>query len=175
MIVIVLGGSGSGKKNFKTLCGNYGLNVLQSVTTKPKFNAEEEKFYKFVSKDQFDKLIKNDELLEWTEAFNYQYGTLRRDFTKNCVTTVDPKSLYKLKNIYRDKVFAVYFDISKELRKEILLIRGFSSEDIDEIIIQDDKTLQNLNKSIVNLTITDKDINNFDQIINNHSKTWVVR
>lgn len=52
------------------------LSLSVSVTTRrPRPTERPEVDYAFVSDDEFDRMIRDDELLEWAEVFGSRYGT----------------------------------------------------------------------------------------------------
>lgn len=72
--------SGAGKTTLSRLLIERmpGLTMSVSATTRPMRPGEVEgRDYHFVSKDQFERMTKNDELLEWAVVFDNRYGTPR--------------------------------------------------------------------------------------------------
>jgi guanylate kinase len=77
--VVLAGPSGTGKTSIaRRLVGDATEYVFSvSATTRPRRNGEKEGVdYHFVSPDDFDRLIRNGELLEWAEVHGHRYGTL---------------------------------------------------------------------------------------------------
>ena len=175
MILLLLGPSGAGKKTFKVACKDHGIRIIKSYTTKPLKTPKDAEVYQQVTNDQFKKLIAEDAMLEWVEYAGHKYGTLRNDFTKNCVTIVDTTAYYKLKEYYKGKVFTIYFDMSDEARRKTCLDRGEDLDLVEKKIKADNEKLKHFNKSQVDLVLTDKDIGRFDEIIKENRSKWVVR
>ena len=80
ILVIVSGFSGAGKgtvmKRFLDKYKNYALSI--SVTTRaPRENEVDGRDYFFRSREEFEKLIEEDALLEYAEYSNNYYGTPR--------------------------------------------------------------------------------------------------
>ncbi len=80
-IVIISGPSGVGKS---TICREVvkrmkDVHLSVSLTTRPRSDGEVDgKDYRFVSREQFEQLIRKGEMLEYAEVFGKLYGT-RKD------------------------------------------------------------------------------------------------
>jgi guanylate kinase len=110
--------SGSGKTTLvKDLLHKADLNLSFSVsaTTRNKRNGEVDgKDYFFKSKKEFNKLIKNDLLLEYEEVYkDIFYGTLKEEVSKllkiqNVIFDIDVVGGIKLKNFFKDDALSVF-------------------------------------------------------------------
>lgn len=112
-IFIISAPSGSGKT---TLCKRLlrrvaGLTHSVSMTTRPPRAGEKNKRdYYFVSKDKFQKWIKEKKLLEWTRTYGWYYGTPRENVEnllkkgKDVLLSIDVKGAACVKRIYPDSV-----------------------------------------------------------------------
>ena len=110
--------SGSGKTTLvKNLLHKADLNLSFSVsaTTRNKRTAEVDgKDYFFKSKKEFNKLIKNDLLLEYEEVYkDIFYGTLKEQVSKllkiqNVIFDIDVVGGIKLKNFFKDDALSVF-------------------------------------------------------------------
>ena len=110
--------SGSGKTTLvKNLLHKADLNLSFSVsaTTRNKRTAEVDgKDYFFKSKKEFNKLIKNDLLLEYEEVYkDIFYGTLKEQVSKllkiqNVIFDIDVIGGIKLKNFFKDDALSVF-------------------------------------------------------------------
>lgn len=175
MILLLVGPSGSGKKSFKLACKDYGIRIIKSCTTKNKQSEKDEEVYKFLTDDQFNELIRNDELLEWVTYNGHKYGTLRNDFTKNCVTIVDKDAMHKVLRTYGEKVFVIYFEVSEDECRKRCLERGEDPEIVEQKIINDRNRLKNFDKRLANMIIRDENLGRFREILKENSSKWVVR
>jgi guanylate kinase len=80
-LIIVSGPSGSGKSaiSWAVLRSVAKLRFSISYTTRPPRGSERDGVeYRFLSRDAFEKLVSNHELLEWAEVYGNLYGTSRR-------------------------------------------------------------------------------------------------
>jgi guanylate kinase len=81
MLIVIAGPSGVGKGSVvKRLLARYpeGLALSVSATTRAARPAERDGIdYRFVSDDTFDRMIADDELLEWANVVGHRSGTPR--------------------------------------------------------------------------------------------------
>jgi len=79
-VIIISGPSGCGKTTLvrRLLERHPEYRRSVSVTTRPRRPGEvQDSDYRFVSPPEFDRLLENGELLEWSEHFGNRYGTPR--------------------------------------------------------------------------------------------------
>mgnify|MGYP001792403725 CR=1 FL=1 len=77
-LFVVSGPSGAGKSSLVREALAKCDNILKSVsaTTRPPRKGEiHGKNYYFVNKDEFERMVENNELLEWADYCGYYYGT----------------------------------------------------------------------------------------------------
>ncbi len=77
LLVIISGPSGVGKDALLSRMREQGCSYYFTITatTRPKRAGEQDgKDYFFLSKEEFLRLIKNDELLEWAQVYGNYYG-----------------------------------------------------------------------------------------------------
>ncbi len=80
VMFVVSSPSGAGKTTLtrRMLSEMAGVELSVSATTRKRRPDETEgKHYYFKTREEFEELIKNDELLEWAEVFGNYYGTPR--------------------------------------------------------------------------------------------------
>ena len=77
VIIVLSSPSGAGKTTIvKKLSLKENFKISISYTTRiPRINEINGKDYYFITKHDFDKLIENDELLEYAKVFNNFYGS----------------------------------------------------------------------------------------------------
>ena len=126
-LIIISAPSGSGKSTIIShLIGDESLKLEFSVsaTTRPPRGEEKNGVeYYFMSLEEFNKAIENDELVEYQEVYPGRfYGTLKSEVTrinkkgKNVVLDVDVLGAINVKKMYgRDKDFKDIYEIVKSL------------------------------------------------------------
>jgi guanylate kinase len=85
LLIVVSSPSGAGKTSVcrKLLENNDNIQISISATTrKPRKNEVDGIDYNFISRDDFQNKIKNNEFLEYAEVFDNFYGSLIKDVEK---------------------------------------------------------------------------------------------
>ena len=118
MLVIVSAPSGAGKTTIvkHLLMSGLNLGFSVSVTNRARRSNETEgRDYYFVNTDAFNQHISNNELLEWQEVYPGSfYGTLKNEvdrllaLKKNIIFDVDVVGGINIKNVYKDRVLAIF-------------------------------------------------------------------
>ena len=78
LLIVLSSPSGAGKSTISRLLLDADRDVTMSVsaTTRPKRPGEVDGVdYHFVSEDEFDRMIRANEFVEWAFVFGYRYGT----------------------------------------------------------------------------------------------------
>jgi len=130
-LFVISGPSGAGKSSLvREALAKVG-NLVKSVsaTTRPPRKGEVHgKNYYFVNKDEFEKMIEKDELLEWADYCGYYYGTplkyVNDNLKKgiNIILEIEVIGAMKVKKIIPEAylIFITVFNImqlEKRLRK----------------------------------------------------------
>ncbi len=109
--------SGAGKTTIvRHLLKQYDfLDFSVSATTREKRAHEVDgKDYYFLSKEEFDKRVKNDEFVEWEEVYEDRYGTLKSEvervwaLDKHIVFDIEVKGATNIKKLYGDRCKAIF-------------------------------------------------------------------
>ena len=143
-IMIVLSSpSGAGKTTLvKLLSKKKNFNISISHTTrKPRVNEIENQDYYFVNNEKFQKLVKNEEFLEYAKVFNHLYGTTRTPVIEklekgeNVVFDIDWQGADQIKNKKLNYKLITFFVLppSKQVLFERLLSRAMK----DKLIVEE--------------------------------------
>ena len=134
MLIVLSAPSGSGKTTIiKTACQqNPKLILSVSYTTRtPRVGEVHGKDYSFVSREQFQKMIQNDEFLEWAEVFENFYGTSKKfiqshiDLGETVILDIDVQGAMRLRELDNFKAFFLFIaPPSLEELKRRLINRG---------------------------------------------------
>jgi len=143
-IMIVLSSpSGAGKTTLvKLLSKKKNFNISISHTTrKPRVNEIENKDYYFVNDEKFQKLVKNEEFLEYAKVFNHLYGTTRTPVIEklekgeNVVFDIDWQGADQIKNKKLNYKLITFFVLPPS--KQVLFERLSSRDMKDKLIVEE--------------------------------------
>lgn len=146
-VIIFSAPSGSGKTTIvKRLLKRFpSLTFSISATTREKRPLESDGYdYHFYSPEDFEKMIRSGELIEWEEVYpGKYYGTLKSEIEqiwkngKHAVFDVDVKGGLNLKSYFGDQALAVFIRVnSREVLRKRLLARNSDSEESIKIRIE---------------------------------------
>lgn len=138
--VILSSPSGGGKTTIKkeiiSKSDLFGFSI--TCTTRPKRKEEiDGKDYYFVSDKDFERMIKNDELIEWAYVHNHRYGTPKSsvmkiiDSGKFPIMTIDVVGAMNVKKIMPNSVLIFIIPPDFDLLVKRLKNRGDSISDIN--------------------------------------------
>ena len=147
IMVILSSPSGAGKTTLVNLLSkNNNFEISISHTTrKPRPNERSGKDYYFVSDQEFKRLIKNEEFLEYAKVFNNYYGTSRTPVIdslnkgKNVLFDIDWQGADQIKNKNLDFKLITFFILPPS--KQILYER-LSNRDMRDKLIAEERMKQ---------------------------------
>ena len=147
VMIILSSPSGSGKTTLvKMLSDIDNFEVSISHTTRqPRLNETHNKDYFFVSEKEFERLIKNEEFLEYAKVFNNFYGTTRTPVIdklnkkKNVLFDIDWQGADQIKNKKLDYKLITFFILPPS--KEVLFER-LSNRDMKDKLIAEERMKQ---------------------------------
>jgi len=147
IMVILSSPSGAGKTTLVNLLSkNNNFEISISHTTrKPRPNETSGKDYYFVSDQEFKRLIKNQEFLEYAKVFNNYYGTTRTPVIdslnkgKNVLFDIDWQGADQIKNKNLDFKLITFFILPPS--KQILYER-LSNRDMKDKLIAEERMKQ---------------------------------
>ena len=147
VMVILSSPSGAGKTTLVNLLSkqdNYEISISHT-TRKPRPNEVQNKDYYFVNNDEFNRLIKNGEFLEYAKVFSNYYGTTRTPVInnlnngKNVLFDIDWQGADQIKNKKLDYKLITFFILPPS--KEILYER-LTNRDMKDKLIVDERMKQ---------------------------------
>jgi guanylate kinase len=142
LLIVISGPSGVGKGTVRKALfelDSHDLVYSVSMTSREKREGEIEGVdYYFVSKDQFEQHIQQNDLLEYANFVGNYYGTPKDkvdeqlDLGKEVVLEIEVQGALKVREQVKDAVFIFLVPPSKEALYNRLRKRGTESEDIIE-------------------------------------------
>ena len=189
IMVILSSPSGAGKTTLvKLLSKKNNFHISVSHTTRePRSSEIQNKDYYFVNQEKFQKLIKNEEFLEYAKVFNHYYGTTRTPVIEklekgeNVVFDIDWQGADQIKNKKLNYKLITFFILPPS--KEVLFER-LSNRDMKDKLIAEERMKEfgrdvlhwiNYNYVIVNDNLNDcysKITNLINAEISNGSKDY---
>ena len=140
IMIILSSPSGAGKTTLVKLLSKekkYFVSISHT-TRKPRSNEKNGKDYFFVSDEEFKRLIKNDEFLEYAKVFDNFYGSTRTpviqnlEKSKNVIFDIDWQGADQIKNKNLDYKLITFFLLPPS--KKILFER-LSNRDMKDKLI----------------------------------------
>ena len=147
VMIILSSPSGAGKTTLaKLLSQKKNFEISISHTTRsPRPNEKHNDDYFFVDEQEFKRLIKNEEFLEYAKVFNNLYGTTRTPVIdklskgKNVLFDIDWQGADQIKNKKLDYKLITFFILPPS--KEVLLQR-LSNRDMKDKLIAEERMKQ---------------------------------
>ena len=147
IMVILSSPSGAGKTTLVNLLSkedDFKISISHT-TRQPRPREVPDKDYYFVNNDEFKRLIKNQEFLEYAKVFNNYYGTTRTPVIdklnkgQNVLFDIDWQGADQIKNKKLDYKLITFFILPPS--KEILFER-LSNRDMRDKLIVDERMKQ---------------------------------
>jgi len=147
VMIILSSPSGAGKTTLVNLLSkkkNYTVSISHT-TRNPRPGEVNRKDYYFVNDDEFHRLIKNEEFLEYAKVFNNYYGTTRTPVIdnlnkgKNVLFDIDWQGADQIKNKKLDFKLISFFILPPS--KEVLFQR-LSNRDMKDKLIAEERMKQ---------------------------------
>lgn len=146
--LIIIGPSGSGKDYLVNKLNESGLKSAIKCTTRPMRVGEKSGItYNYLTDNEFKESIEKDEFItyesfEITSKFDkketWHYGIKYSEFESSEVLIMTPSEFKSLNESIRKKLFVVFLDINREIRKTRLEKRNDSNDSIDRRLSADD-------------------------------------
>jgi len=147
VMIILSSPSGAGKTTLvKMLSAQDNFEISISHTTRqPRPNETHNKDYFFVNENEFGRLIKNEEFLEYAKVFNNFYGTTRTPVIdklnkgKNVLFDIDWQGADQIKNKNLDYKLVTFFVLPPS---KIELFERLSNRDMKDKLIVEERMKQ---------------------------------
>ena len=143
VMIILSSPSGAGKTTLVNLLSNVDNFVISisHTTRKPRSDEIPNKDYYFINENEFKRLIKNQEFLEYAKVFNNFYGSSRTpvinnlDNGKNVLFDIDWQGADQIKNKNLDYKLITFFILPPS--REVLFERLSNRDMQDKLIVEE--------------------------------------
>ena len=153
MIIVLVGKTASGKTTVANeLCKNHHYKRIITYTTRPmRENEVQNVDYHFISDEQFNKMVENNEFTEY-KRYNTAHGvwsygsvvTLEQEYSDDCyVIILTPQGL-RDSSKKMSRYIAFYLNVGFKSQLERLKKRGDEEQQIIKRLKNDDKDFENV-------------------------------
>ena len=142
-MIVLSSPSGAGKTTLASLLSeldNFEISISHT-TRQPRANEKFNQDYYFVNENEFKRLIKNEEFLEYAKVFNNFYGTTRTPVIdklnkgQNVLFDIDWQGADQIKNKKLDYKLITFFILPPS--KEVLFKRLSNRDMKDKLIVEE--------------------------------------
>lgn len=172
MILVIMGGSCSGKTEFALQCEKYGFPKVVTNTTRDRRIDDFEGSYHFLTKEEFFNKVKNGEMIEYAEYNGKYYGSSIDSLSKNCIIVLEPNGYRALKKKMPKQIYGIFLDVSDNERLRRGLLRGDKEDIIKSRIIEDKKLFNEKLKDEVNFVLSDISKEDIPKVIEANLETF---
>lgn len=132
-MIVLSGASASGKTEVaKMLAKKYGITKMITTTTRDlRVGEVDGKDYFFVTKEQFEKMLRKDKFVEHTIYNGNFYGSTKDQIAPNKCIVCDPAGLRAYINLRDESIVTFFLDSLEETRHKRMIARG----DLEEKIV----------------------------------------
>ena len=143
VMIILSSPSGAGKTTLVSLLSkldNFEISISHT-TRQPRLNEKPNEDYYFINEEEFQRLIQNQEFLEYAKVFNNLYGTTRTPIIDklnkgiNVLFDIDWQGADQIKNKGLDYKLITFFILPPS--KEVLFERLSNRHMTDELIVEE--------------------------------------
>ena len=174
MIIVLVGKTASGKTTVANeLCKNHGYKRIITYTTRPmRENEIQDVDYHFISDEQFNKMVENNEFTEY-KRYNTAHGvwsygsviTSEQELSDDCyVIILTPQGLRDLSK-KMSRYIAFYLNVNLKSQLERLKKRGDEEQQIIKRLINDAKDFENVLDIVDNGFFTDNTLSSPQEIV----------
>ena len=129
-MIILVGASASGKTEVAKLLGSvYGIKkVITHTTRNMRVSEINDKDYHFVTKEQFEKMLREDAFVETTFYNENYYGSSKKEIADDKVLIVDANGLKAYTALNNPRIVTFFLKANENTRFDRMLVRGDALE-----------------------------------------------
>lgn len=137
--VVLVGRAASGKDHMRKTLEDKGFKYAVSYTTRPPRTGETDgKDYFFLSTEEFERMIQNDEFYEHVSFNSWHYGTTKEQFYNDDVFIMTPHGISHVKPEDRKDTFIMFLDMKLGVRQRRLAQRS-DADTVERRLEADDR------------------------------------
>ncbi|MCF0107776.1 MAG: guanylate kinase [Bacilli bacterium] len=138
-MIVLSGASASGKTEVaKMLAKKYGITKMITTTTRDlRVGEVNGKDYFFVSKQQFEIMLRQDKFVEHTIYNGNFYGSTKDQIANNRCVVIDPAGLRSYINLRDNSIVTFFLDSTEDTRHQRMIERGDLEDKIKSRLIHD--------------------------------------
>jgi guanylate kinase len=150
--IVLVGRAASGKDHMRKMLEEKGFKYAVSYTTRPPRTGEVNgKDYFFLSVEEFERMIQNDEFYEYVSFNNWYYGTTKEQFYNDDVFIMTPHGISHVKPQDRKDTFIMFLDMKLGVRQRRLLQRS-DADSVERRLAADDKDFTDFKNYDIRIT-----------------------
>ena len=173
-LIVISGPSGSGKDSICERLKEYNNNFWVSIsctTRKPRIGEEDKVHYYFNTKEEFEKLIEEDEFLEYAKYNDDYYGTPRSKINEylnngtDVILVIEVQGALQIKQKIPEATFI--FVMPPTMKDLVYRLKNRGTETDDKILTRFKKAYQEINElSKYNYVVVNDELDNATRKVN---------
>lgn len=173
-MIVITGASASGKTEVaKMLAKKYGITKMITTTTRDlRVGEVNGRDYFFVSKEEFESMLRKDKFVEHTIYNGNFYGSTKDQIAPNRCVVVDPAGLRAYIALNDKSIITFFLDSTDETRHKRMIARGDLLEKITSRIAHDKEAFAKSNLPKVDFHI-DSENNNVEEVTDEVYKIYM--
>jgi len=151
--IILVGKAASGKDYARKVFQRQGFKYAVSYTTRPPRPDEIDSIdYFFISQEEANRMIQENEFYEYVIFNGWVYGTSKKQFYEDDIFIMTPKGLSHLSIEDRKQSVVFYFDINEETRLNRLKNRNMIGDSLERRLASDAEDFKDFNNYDIKIT-----------------------
>lgn len=158
-MLVIVGPSASGKSEIvKKLNELFKMEKFVTCTTREMRVVEIQDIdYHFMTKEEFENHIKNNDFIEYVTYNSNYYGTLKSEVNPNKAVILEPNGFKNFKN-NNVKIYSCYLDVNENVRYSRMINRGDGIDNANKRLKADRLVFNKSLANIVNFTLDTTDL-----------------